>query len=216
MKKIYLMIAFALICVTSFAQVIEAEGKPQSGNYVWGLSAAAGSSITVTGSGFAVGDIVDGNLTLWSGWSKGSTIYGTGSMTADADGNISGTIDIDANTPVGPAMTGGNGYMIQLHRNEGIEGEDNLFASGVTFVNLVVEITTATDINSPAIAGSIYVSGNTLYIKDATENAYAVYNLSGTVVQAGLIQGTSAQIPLALNKGIYIVKVGNTATKIAL
>lgn len=191
--------------------------EPNAGGYIKGGSAAAGSSIEITGTGYNAGDLVTGSLTNWTGWSNGgATVYGTYEVTADAIGNISGTLVIDAATPVGAAIDGtsGTGYMIQVRGTS--EGSAITFKHGKTFANIELEVTASTSINSlKAYHGSVYVSGNTLFIKDVTANNFEIFNLGGSVVKSGSIDGSLMQIPLSLSKGIYIVKVGNEATKIA-
>ncbi|WP_075591057.1 T9SS type A sorting domain-containing protein [Labilibacter marinus] len=216
MKKIYTLIAIALMSISTFAQTITVGTKTLDNNgFIWALTAAAGSSLTIEGSGFAEGDVVSGNLTNWVGWNAGPTVYGSYSATADASGNISGDLDIDGATPPGPShVVNPGGYMIQLNINA--PTKDN-FYNGFNYANLKIEITVSTDIDSPELsAGSVYVIGKKLCINDATAANYKVYNLSGTIVQTGSIDGSSVQIPLTLAKGIYIVKVGDTTTKISL
>ncbi|WP_066627235.1 T9SS type A sorting domain-containing protein [Labilibacter marinus] len=61
---------------------------------------------------------------------------------------------------------------------------------------------------------NIYVASNTLYINDTSAKEYIIYNLSGSVIKQGQINGGQLIEPLPINKGLYIVKVGSKTQKI--
>jgi len=75
-----------------------------------------------------------------------------------------------------------------------------------------------TDINSTKSVevGKVFTSGKTLFIQDVPRvSSYEVYNLSGSLVSKGTFNGSLTKT-LSVSKGLYIVKVGSTTTKVMI
>lgn len=64
----------------------------------------------------------------------------------------------------------------------------------------------------------VYCSNGVLFINNVSNevSAYKIYDIQGAIVKEGTLASNKIQIPLTLNKGIYLVRVGNTTTKIIL
>jgi autotransporter-associated beta strand protein len=86
------------------------------------------------------------------------------------------------------------------------------------YVNLVVVSDTGTGIgNSNSEHIPVFVnSGNQLVINGQEKRYYEVYNTTGVLVEQGLINSQQYISGIALQPGMYIVKVNNIATKIVV
>lgn len=75
----------------------------------------------------------------------------------------------------------------------------------------------STSVNSPSTSNSFkyYTSGNTLNLFNLEQGALVnVYSLTGVLVQSSVAQSSDASF--LLDKGIYIVKVGNETAKVII
>ncbi|WP_075590106.1 T9SS type A sorting domain-containing protein [Labilibacter marinus] len=223
MKKIYLLSLLFMACIGAMSQA--------SLNYNNQANLGAmeqGSTFKVTGTfetthentGEPVYSVEVAVMHYATSWSGGLTNQkrdialggpdGTGDITA---GTIDYTFTIPNDFPL--AVAGTSTQFIQTRVWYGTASGNT--ANGNVFANGYITVSQATDINKSIVeTGSVYVTGSTLNIKDASAKTFEIFNLSGTVVEAGSINGSSVQIPLSLAKGIYIVKVGETTTKISL
>lgn len=57
-------------------------------------------------------------------------------------------------------------------------------------------------------------TNNTLHIVNANGDMVSIYNVAGKCIKTFRVEGQDRQYELNLPKGIYIVKVGNTARRI--
>ncbi len=63
---------------------------------------------------------------------------------------------------------------------------------------------------------SISVTGSNIHITGANGQTLFVYNVAGVCVASFKIEGADKHYELNLQKGCYILKVGNTVRKISL
>ena len=59
-------------------------------------------------------------------------------------------------------------------------------------------------------------TNNTLHIVNANWDVVYIYNVAGKCIKTFKVEGPDRQYELNLPKGIYIVKVGNTARRITV
>ena len=59
-------------------------------------------------------------------------------------------------------------------------------------------------------------TNNTLHIVNANGGVVYIYNVAGKCIKTFKVEGPDRQYELNLPKGIYIVKVGNTARRITV
>lgn len=59
-------------------------------------------------------------------------------------------------------------------------------------------------------------TNNTLHIVNANGDVVYIYNVAGKCIKTFKVEGPDRQYELNLPKGIYIVKVGNTARRITV
>jgi len=187
MKKIYMLLAAALVSSVSFAQVLTMDGKTfDVGGWAYNGTYAAGSSFAMAGTGFTQGVTVTAKLSNWTAWAEGTTFYGTKAVVVDATGAFNTTFTIDAATPVGVmvAMGSGTGYMVQTK----ISNASN-FSTGLNYANYQLAITAAlpTDVNTVS-ASTVKVfpnpvaKGQTVTVNAPEGSVVAVYNLAGAKV----------------------------------
>lgn len=62
----------------------------------------------------------------------------------------------------------------------------------------------------------ISVTNNVLHVTGANNQMLYIYNVAGVRIMSFKVEGNDKHYELNLNKGIYIVKVGNTVRKISL
>ncbi|MDR1584802.1 MAG: T9SS type A sorting domain-containing protein [Prevotellaceae bacterium] len=88
--------------------------------------------------------------------------------------------------------------------------------SSKTGAEPVKETNTDTNGNTPESSLNVYVSGNTLYVKNVAEGAVVeIYNVLGSRIQASA--AVNGQVEFNdLAKGIYIIRTGKTSKKIVL
>lgn len=65
-------------------------------------------------------------------------------------------------------------------------------------------------------ATTLSVSGNTAHITNAAGKTLTIYNLTGVKVASYRIDGNDKSITLDLQKGCYILKVGNVVRKVSI
>lgn len=63
---------------------------------------------------------------------------------------------------------------------------------------------------------SIVLVGANLHVTGANGLTLYIYNVTGVCVQSFKVEGNDKRYELNLNKGCYIVKVGNVARKISI
>ncbi|WP_282039873.1 T9SS type A sorting domain-containing protein [Saccharicrinis aurantiacus] len=188
--------------------------EPNEWGYIDAGSAAAGSSLEITGTGYTAGDVVTGTLTPWTGWSNaGATVYGTYEATADALGNISGSLIINATTPIGSKLdTGsGTGYMIQLRGTSG--GNVITFKHTKNFTNIKLGITEAiATAIKPIIDNELNVFPNPCnnwvnYENNGEIESVGLYNINGQILLSEKANNGLNKLSLEeYDKGIFVLK----------
>lgn len=75
---------------------------------------------------------------------------------------------------------------------------------------------TVTAVENPTVNDlNTYISNNTLYVQNATAGGkLMVFDLTGNLVLSHVLKTGNDVLPISLRKGIYLVKVGEKATKV--
>lgn len=80
----------------------------------------------------------------------------------------------------------------------------------------IIESTTTATSTIASSKGEVFVANKTLHVNGTTAKFYQVLNITGAVVEKGLIDGDTFSKALNLPAGIYIVKAGTKTVKVTL
>lgn len=131
---------------------------------------------------------------------------------------LSGTFQQEIIYNASPEITVFNAYCKIPYNAGGVSnGTDE--NDGLLWTSMKLEMgdTPTNVVDLDVIQSNVYVSNGVLYINN-TDNTpyYEIYDIRGSLVKSDFLLETLTQVPLNLNKGIYLVKLGNSTTKVVL
>ena len=163
--------------------------------------AAPSSNATLTGLTLSLGTLspvfASGTTTYNVVLPYGTTSYPTITPTAAANAVVS---------PIGYAPATVPGVATIL-----VTAQD-----GVTTKTYTINFTVASSINEATTSSKVYASGSSVVVDGKIGANVAVVSLVGNILYKGVITTLTETLPISLEKGVYVVLLDDTSTKIII